>query len=96
VCGARSCPPILPRAYRGDDLNVVLDENMKRFLNDSFRNPIDWRNKQLKLSKLFDWYADDFGGRDQVPAYVSKALGRDVSGFKVSFVEYSWELNGTP
>jgi Protein of unknown function, DUF547 len=93
VCAARSCPPILPRAYRGDDLDKVLDENMKRFVADRFRNPIDDAKKELKLSRIFDWYAADFGGKDKVKEYVGKIAGKDYSGYTVSFVEYSWDLN---
>lgn len=93
VCAARSCPPLLPRAYRAEDLDKVLDANMRRFVSDPARNPIDLPKKQLKLSQIFDWYAEDFGGKGSIAAYVSKYLGRDVSGFEVSFVDYSWELN---
>jgi hypothetical protein len=57
------------------------------------RNPIDLRRRELKLSKIFEWYADDFGGKGGVAAYVDKYHPADVGKFKVSFVEYSWELN---
>jgi hypothetical protein len=94
VCAARSCPPLLPRAYRGDDLDRVLDENMKRFVLDRSRNPIHDEKKELKLSKIFEWYADDFGGREKLAEYVGRIAGEDYSGYTVSFVEYSWALNG--
>jgi hypothetical protein len=93
VCGARSCPPILPRAYKADDLDATLDQNMKNFVNDKFRNPIDESKRTLKLSHIFDWYADDFGGKQAVPAYISKIAGKDYTGWKVEFVDYSWDLN---
>jgi hypothetical protein len=93
VCAARSCPPLLPRAYVADDLDEVLDENMKRFVLDRTRNPVDDAKRELKLSKIFEWYADDFGGRDKLAAYVGKVAGKDYAGYTVSFVDYSWELN---
>jgi hypothetical protein len=96
VCGARSCPPILPRAYAADDVDATLDQNMKNFVADGFRNPIDDRSKTLKLSHIFDWYADDFGGKNQVAAYVSKYAGKSYAGYKVDFTDYSWDLNITP
>ena len=97
VCGARSCPPLLARAYRGDDLDAVLEANMKRFVaNDPFRNPIDLPRRQLRLSALFDWYADDFGGKGGIAAYVDKYHDQDLSRFKVSFLDYSWKLNIAP
>ena len=93
VCAARSCPPLLSRAYRAQDLDKVLDENMKRFVLDPSRNQIDHEKKELRLSKIFEWYADDFGGKDAVPGYVSRYAGQDVSGYRVTFLEYDWSLN---
>jgi hypothetical protein len=93
VCGARSCPPLLPRAYKAEDLDATLDQNMKNFVTDAFRNPIDEKSRTLKLSHIFDWYADDFGGKQAVPAFVGKWAGKDYAGWKVEFVDYSWDLN---
>ncbi len=93
VCAARSCPPILTRAYRADDLDEVLEANMRRFVRDPTRNTVDPKARRLELSKIFEWYAEDFGGADGLASYVGRFLDRDVSGFELSFTEYSWELN---
>jgi hypothetical protein len=91
VCGARSCPPLLPRPYRAEDLEETLEGNMRRFVNDAARNQI--KKRRLVLSKIFEWYADDFGGLDSLAAYVDRYTDADVSGSKVAFQDYSWELN---
>jgi len=98
VCGAQSCPPILARAYRADDLDVVLRRNMTRFLDDSSRNRVDADGRKLLLSKIFDWYSEDFGGPAALPSYVSEYLvtDNDVSDYSVEFVPYSWRLNIAP
>ncbi|HXV75463.1 MAG TPA: DUF547 domain-containing protein [Candidatus Polarisedimenticolaceae bacterium] len=93
VCAARSCPPLANRAYRGEDLDEMLDRRMRSFVNDSDRNRIDAAGKTLRLSSVFDWYADDFGGRDRLSAYVDRFTEVDVSGFDVEFLPYSWGLN---
>jgi hypothetical protein len=93
VCAAVSCPPIRPRAYEAYDLDKLLDENMRRFVADRGRNPIDDRTRTLRLSRLFEWYADDFGGRQAVPAYVGRYAGKDYANWKVEYVEYDWSLN---
>jgi hypothetical protein len=81
-------------AYTANDLNETLDANMKRFVNDPNRNRIDRAGKRLILSKIFEWNADDFGGKDKLPAYLSKyAEGGSVEGFSVSFSDYNWSLN---
>ena len=93
VCAARACPPLLNRAYRAADLDQTLDANMKRFVTDASRNQIDDPKRELRLSKIFEWYADDFGGKDAVAAYVAQYAGKDVAGYRVSFLEYDWTLN---
>jgi len=94
VCGAVSCPPLLSRAYQAEDLNETLDANMKRFINDPNRNTIDRENKKVSLSKIFDWYADDFGGKDKVLGYISRFTeGGSVEGYTVEFKDYDWALN---
>ena len=96
VCGAVSCPPLLPRAYRADDLDEVLEANMRRFLNDRSRNRVDVAGRKLALSSIFKWYADDFGGESGLAAYVDRYVDAEVSGFEVSFLDYSWKLNIAP
>ena len=93
VCAARSCPPLLPRAYTADTLDATLEENMKKFVTDPFRNPIDLRRRELRLSKLFEWYSADFGGPGNIAAYVDRYHPASTTGWKVTFVEYVWDLN---
>lgn len=92
-CAAVSCPPLLARAYRGDDLDAVLDENVRRWLADPSRNVVDEAARVLRLSRIFDWYGQDFGGPEALRDYVGRALGRDFSGWRVEFLDYDWTLN---
>jgi hypothetical protein len=93
-CAAVSCPPIIDRAYRAEDLDQVLDENVKKWLSDPNRNKIDKKSKKLRLSKIFDWYAADFGGKDKVAAWVAEKTGDPaVAKFQVEYIEYDWTLN---
>jgi hypothetical protein len=94
VHGAKGNLPLPNRAFRAADLDQTLDERMKRFINDPAYNTIDRENKKLILSKLFEWYADDFAGRNALPAYISKyAEGGSVEGFDVEFADFDWTLN---
>ncbi len=93
VCAAVSCPPLIANAYRGDTLDKQLDENVKNWLADTNRNVIDDENKVLKLSSIFKWFAEDFGGEANLGKWVSDKIGRDVSGYRVEFLEYDWTLN---
>lgn len=96
VCGAVSCPPLLPRAFTGADLEKTLDENMKAFVNDPGRNTADHTTKTIALSKLFEWYAGDFGGSNGVLAYVDRYHPNDLKGYQVTYKEYDWSVNFAP
>ena len=93
VCAARSCPPLIPRAYRAADLDRVLDANVRRWLNDPALNRVDATGKRLFLSRIFEWYAVDFGGKDGIGSWVDRYLKGDVAGFEVGFLDYDWRLN---
>ncbi len=91
-CAARSCPPLAARAYRAADLDSMLEANMMRFLRDSRRNAVDSAARRMRLSRLFEWYAADFGGPVAVPGYVAKRLALQPMGWSVEYLEYDWSL----
>ena len=49
-CASYSCPPLRNEAFTAARLDVQLDEQMRRFVNDPERNVIDTKNKTLRLS----------------------------------------------
>jgi hypothetical protein len=93
-CASKSCPPLHTSAFRGETLDATLDQLAKAFLID---NPNGVRStnggKKLKVSRIFDWYEDDFPGG--VVAYLNKFRGkvRFPDKAKVSFQDYDWSLN---
>lgn len=95
VCAAVSCPPILPRAYAAADLEQTLEQNMKRFITDRARNRIDPAERKLAMSQIFNWFAEDFGGKQNLAAYVARYAGVDTASFAVEFLPYDWSLNIT-
>ena len=60
VCAAVSCPPLREEAFVGDRLDEQLDDQGKRFLSDPRSNRFEPGNGRVYLSKIFDWYGDDF------------------------------------
>ena len=93
VCGARSCPPLLPRAYRGSDLDATLAANLRAFTTDTSRNRVDATARTLELSRIFEWYAADFVPLGGAAAVMGAALGRDFTGWALSYRRYDWTLN---
>jgi hypothetical protein len=93
-CGARSCPPLLARAFRGADLDSVLGARMRAFVRDPARNHIDAAKRTLALSRIFDWYAEDFGGRAAVPGWIGRYADLEDTDWTVTFLDYDWRPLG--
>ena len=96
VCAARSCPPLLARAYRGADLDRTLEKNLLAFATDPRRNRVDEASRTLRLSPIFKWYEADFAALGGPIAILSRARGRDFRGWTVAWLDYDWSLNSAP
>lgn len=97
-CASISCPPLNPTAFQADILDSQLASVTRSWINDSSRNRIS--SKELKLSKIFDWFKEDFGGNEEgiknfLMKYLPPDKARALAGRKVeiSFLDYDWGLN---
>ena len=89
-CAARSCPPLLNRAWTAANLNNWLDQQAGKFINNAKYNQISAAG--AKISKIFEWYAEDFG--PNIIDYLNKFSRTAVkTGAPVTYLEYNWELN---
>jgi len=87
-CAAKSCPPVLNRAWTAANLNSNFEKQSKAFINGSL-NEIS--AKKIKLSKIFDWYGEDFG---DLIAFLNEYSSTPINkNAKIEFVEYDWALN---
>ena len=57
-CAALSCPQLDNRAFTAPDLDARLEQGLTRFAQDP--NHVRLQGKQLYLSKILDWYGEDF------------------------------------
>lgn len=98
-CASASCPPLRHEAFVGERIDAQLDEQMRAWLADSSRNEFDAKTGELKISKIFDWYKDDFenwgGGvktvlKKYAPTGAQAAFAKDG---EISYLEYDWSLN---
>jgi hypothetical protein len=89
-CAAKSCPPLLNKAYTEENVNRYLEKRTVQFINDINYNTIEKR--RVQVSKIFDWYKEDFGDLiDYLNQYSKK---EEISKkAKVSFKAYDWSLN---
>ncbi len=102
VCASISCPRLSNRAYLPETLEQQLDEGARRFINDISRNHFDLPRRIAYVSKIFDWYREDFEvAAGSVQRYlasyvedVAVAEALDNDKFDVRFLKYDWSLNG--
>jgi len=88
-CGAKSCPPLLNGAFFAKTLDAQLDAVTNKFINNTKYQSIT--ATKLTLSKIFDWYAVDFG---DIHTYVNKYSSLKVNkNAVIVFKEYDWALN---
>ena len=61
VCASIGCPTLRDEVYRGDRLDAQLESQTQLYLNDASRgSALD--GKRLRVSKIFDWFGEDFVG----------------------------------
>ena len=97
-CASKSCPPLREEPFQGAILDRQLEEQFRAFINDSSRNRLE--GNTLYVSKIFDWYAEDFGG-DLTGFFLKYAEGdlkrrleANRANIKIKFLKYDWSLNG--
>jgi Protein of unknown function, DUF547 len=62
VCASRSCPALQPHVYLGRWLDAQLDSAGREFVLDPTRNRFTPHSGRIQVSRIFDWYGDDFVG----------------------------------
>ena len=100
-CAARSCPRLASRAYREAEVDVELDDAVRRFINDPQHFSIDRESNEWHLNKVLDWFGEDFGGPDGLREFFSRYVNADVAAYlmsgvpRIKFNDYDWTLNDT-
>ena len=93
VCASKSCPKLRNTAWVPERLGDQLNAAMRDFLTDPRRNKIAPDGRRLQLSKIFEWFAEDFGGAENLPVYTDKFVPQKTRGAQATFLDYSWQLN---
>lgn len=108
-CASESCPVIRPELPTGDDLEQLLSQATRDFVNEPSNVSVDHENNVVYLSKIFDWYKSDFihdlrmsgkpvanGLINYVAQWASDDLADDLAQageYKIRFRDYDWDLN---
>lgn len=86
-CGAKSCPPIA--FYNADRIEQQLEMATLAFLEGE-TEAFPEKN-EIHVSRLFQWFAGDFGGKSGTKKILEEKLKLDTAGQKIIYKEYSWE-----
>ena len=99
-CASFGCPNLARKPWRAAGLDKGLDEAARAFVNHP-RGVTIKADGSLKVSSIYRWFREDFGGDDagilrHVKRYASGALlARLEAGARISEDDYNWTLNGS-
>ena len=91
-CGSRSCPPLRNAPFSGSTLDPDLEKITRDFVNSP--NGVATSRDGVQVSKIFDWYEEDFGGPAGSAASINKRRATPLPpGARINYQEYDWRLN---
>jgi hypothetical protein len=107
-CASIGCPALREEAFVAERLESQLEEQTRRFMSDRSRNRWNTTKQQLEVSKIFDWYGEDFRLGHKGIHSLAAFCARYADGLadapaereriramavKIDFLDYDWKLN---
>jgi hypothetical protein len=93
-CASRSCPPLSRQAYSAGNLDGQFETQAKGYINSDHGVRYNAATKGAELSKIFDWYKDDFKSDGGALAFINKRRSTQIpADAKISYQDYDWGLN---
>jgi hypothetical protein len=94
-CASYSCPNLMPRAYTAANIDAMLAESAALYINHP--RGISIADGRITASKIYSWYADDFGGKGKLKdhwlAFAAPDLARQIADAELGSFTYDWTLN---
>lgn len=97
-CASYSCPNLAKKAFTGANLESLLNQGAKEYINHS-RGVSFEADGDLKLSSIWNWFKEDFGTKESkiiehIKKYANPSLKSQLDSFSGSVsYDYSWDLN---
>jgi len=100
-CASVGCPMLREEAFVAERLEAQLEEQAARFMADRSRNRYSAERGRLEVSKIYDWFKEDFGVREKYFARYANLLADGAEAQKavaggaapLHFLDYDWSLN---
>ena len=91
-CASASCPKLAREPYTPRGLDEQLKRATAAFLCDTTRNQLE--GETLRLSKIFLWFSEDFGGKKELLAFLRKHTQLPIPNeARIRYLKYNWALN---
>ncbi|MGL4489387.1 MAG: DUF547 domain-containing protein [Rhizobiaceae bacterium] len=94
-CASYSCPNLATIPYSAVNSAELMRESAKDYVNHP--RGIDIKDGSITASKIYSWYAGDFGGKgklkDHWKAQASPEKAALIEPAKISTFTYDWSLN---
>ncbi|CAM2809340.1 DUF547 domain-containing protein [Vibrio rarus] len=93
-CASLGCPNLQSQAFTAQNTQQLLEHSAKAFINSD--KGVKLSKGKLQLSYIYDWFAVDFAGKEQLLQHLSQYRD-DVAAFKGKIIyDYNWQLNEAP
>ena len=96
-CASYSCPNLAIAAFTGGNIGDLLEQNAGDYVN--HRRGVAVGNGRITSSKIYSWYAGDFGGRRRLKSHWRRFAAPDhaaaIGAASVGRFVYDWSLNDT-
>lgn len=100
VCASLSCPDLAVGPFTAKNLGEQLDIATRKFLKNKTKGiKLDRKKNILYISKIFNWFEDDFIVYKNVLSFIKKYAPQDVikhlkkHDVKIEYFHYEWSLN---
>jgi hypothetical protein len=98
VCASKGCPWLAREAFTAARLESQLEGGARLFLNQERNVRVDTAKREVGLSKIFEWYKDDFGSsREAVLGFIARYRPDGAQlrqgGWKLRYFDYDWGIN---
>ena len=92
VCSSYSCPSLRREVFAVDRLDDQLDDQTRMFLQNEDKG-LAIKGNRLHLSKIFDWFEEDFESQGGILSFISHYDARVATYESFEMLDYNWSLN---
>ena len=102
VCASTSCPSLRREPFTAERLDAQLDDATRLWLARADKGlRVDRDANTVWLSKIFDWFEEDFAYDGGVLAFAARYapeserrwLEQNARGARLRYLDYDWEVN---